>query len=68
MNFDTLVHKNTMFATLKNKYTGQFDFTVDIFDSFGIVASNIMIKTILETLIDTLKPANSQAVISYLTN
>lgn len=68
LNFNTLVQKNTMFSTLKNKYTGQFDFTVDIFDSFGIVSSNAMIKTILETLIDTLKPANSQAVIQYLTS
>ena len=66
LDFNTLISKNTSFSTLKNKNTGQFDFTMDIYDSFDILKDNPIVKTILETLIDTLKPANTQAIIAYI--
>jgi hypothetical protein len=65
LDFDSLLTKITSFATLKNKITGLFDITVNIFDSFDIVKENPKVKEVLETLIDTLKPANSTVFINY---
>jgi hypothetical protein len=65
LDFDSITTKNTNFATLKNKKTGLFDFSVNVFDSFGIINSNIQVKTVLETLLGVLKPANSQYFITY---
>lgn len=65
MNFDTLVALNTNFATLVDRDIGAFDFTVNIFDSFGIVSSSAQVKQILENLINILKPANCQVFIKY---
>ena len=65
LDFETLITKNTNFSTLKNKDTGNFDFTVNIFDSFDIVSENPKVKTVLNTLIETLKPANSRVFINY---
>lgn len=66
LNFDTLVQKNTNFSTLKNKKTGLFDFSVNIFDVFDIVKDSNKVKTVLETLINVLKPANSRVFIRYI--
>jgi hypothetical protein len=65
MDFDTLVTLNTSFSTLKNETTGLFDFTINIFDSFGIVNGSPKVKQVLEELINTLKPANSMVYINY---
>lgn len=65
MNFDTLVTLNTNFAVLSNKNTGNFDFTINIFDSFDIVGSSITVKSVLETLIHTLQSAGSRAFLNY---
>jgi hypothetical protein len=67
MNFDTLIALNTNFATLVNRDSGAFDFTVNIFDSFGIVSSSAQVKEILENLINILTPANCQVFIKYIT-
>jgi hypothetical protein len=60
-----LVYKNEDFAILRNEKFGIFNFTINIFDSFEIVSSNAKIKQILETLILTLKPAQSKVKINY---
>jgi len=65
MNFNSLTTLNTSFATIVNRNTGGFDFSVNIIDSFGIVSSSAQVKQILEELINVLKPANSLAVIQY---
>ena len=67
MNFDTMIALNTNFATLVDRETGAFDFTVNIFDSFGIVSSSAQVKQILENLINILTPANCQVFIKYIT-
>ena len=67
MDFDTLVTKNTDFITLIDKNSGIFDFTINIFDSFGIVKSSAKVQQILETLINVLKPANSRVYLKYIT-
>jgi len=67
IDFDRLNALNTDFTTLVNRATGAFDFTVNIFDSFGIVASSAKVKEVLENLINILKPANSRVFIKYIT-
>ena len=57
---------NDDFAIIKNRETGLFDFSVNVFDSFGIINSNIKSKEALEDLIKVLKPANSRVFISYI--
>jgi hypothetical protein len=67
IDFDRLNALNNDFATLVDRATGAFDFTVNIFDSFGIVASSMKVKEVLENLINILKPANSRVFIKYIT-
>jgi hypothetical protein len=67
LDFNSTTMLNTQFATIKNRKTGLFDFTVNILDSFGIVSSSILVQDTLNTLINTLKPANSRAFIQYIT-
>lgn len=66
MEYDALIEKNTDFAILRNRNNGLFDFTVNIFDSFGIVSSSAKVQEILERLIKVLKPANSRVFIQYI--
>ena len=61
-----MITLNNNFATIKNRETGNFDFTVNILDSFGIVASSIDVQNTLNTLIKVLKPANSKVFINYI--
>ena len=65
LDFNQLSTKTTDFAIIKNKRTGLFDITINIFDSFGILRENQKAKTVLETLLSTLKPANSRVHINY---
>lgn len=67
LDFDRLNALTSNFAMLINRATGAFDFTVNIFDSFGIVSSSLKVKEVLENLINILKPANSRVFIKYIT-
>lgn len=64
-NFDLIAKKADDFSLLLNEQYGIFNFTLNILDSFGIVLSNEKVKQILETLIKTLKPAQSRVTINY---
>lgn len=64
LNFDSLTTLNTNFSTLKNRYVGQFDFTVNVFDSFNILLNSQRSVQVLENLINTLAPANTYPVIN----
>jgi hypothetical protein len=66
LDFDSERVLNDDFAIIKNRETGLFDFSVNVFDSFGIINSNIKSQEALENLIKVLKPANSRAFISYI--
>jgi hypothetical protein len=66
LDFATLVQKTDDFAILKNKKTGLTDFAVQIADEFNIVSDNATVKEVLETLLQTLKPASSRILISYI--
>ena len=65
MDYDDMIGINQNFAILTNRAVGSFDFTVNIFDSFGIVSGSTKVKQTLEALINTLKPANTVAYIKY---
>jgi hypothetical protein len=67
LDFDSLVKLNTNFVTLNNKLIGLSDFTINIFDSFGIVSSSATVQQVLEALINILKPADSRVYIKYVT-
>ncbi len=66
LDFDTILVKNDDFVMLKNKRSGIFDFSINIFDSFGIVNSNLKVQEVLEKLIKILKPANSRVFLKYI--
>jgi len=66
MDFDEIVALNDDFAVLKNRETGNFDFSVNVLDSFGIIQENIKSQEALEALIKVLKPANSRVFIQYI--
>jgi hypothetical protein len=65
MNYDDMIVLNQNFAILTDREVGSFDFTLNVFDSFGIVESSPQVKQTLEALINTLKPANTVAFINY---
>lgn len=65
MNSGTDIALNTNFTTLVDRDTGAFDFTLNIFDEFGIVSGSSKVKEVLESLINILKPANSTVYIKY---
>lgn len=66
MDFETLLTKNTDFIMLTDKKSGIFDFSINIFDSFGIVKNSSKVQEVLETLINILKPANSRVFLKYI--
>jgi hypothetical protein len=66
LNSDVISFVNDDFATIRNRQSGLFDFSVNIIDSLGIVNSSIKSKEALEKLIKVLKPANSRAFIQYI--
>ncbi len=66
LDFDTILVKTDDFVMLKNKRSGIFDFSINIFDSFGIVNSNLKVQEVLEKLIKILKPANSRVFLKYI--
>lgn len=67
LDYNDMIVLNSNFAILTNRAVGSFDFTVNIFDSFGIVSGSAKVKQTLEALINTLKPANTVAFIQYYT-
>ena len=54
------------FAVLRNLDSNNFDFNINVFDSFDIITSNSKIQQILEALINSLKPASSRVYIQYI--
>lgn len=65
LDFDSMVDRVDDFANLVNKKSGGSDFSINIFDSFGIVNGSLRVKEITEKLIKILKPANSRVFLKY---
>jgi hypothetical protein len=66
LDYNDMIELEQSFAILTDRAVGSFDFQVNIFDSFGIVSSSSKVQSTLETLINTLKPANTVAFINYI--
>ena len=66
LDFSQLVQLVQNFATLADTQGLGFDFTVNVIDSFDIVSSDPQVQTLLELLIETLKPAVSRAFINII--
>ncbi|MFA5758336.1 MAG: hypothetical protein WC942_03035 [Clostridia bacterium] len=65
-NFDKTVEKTEDFAIIRDPAFGIFNFDIDIIDSFGIVTEDVRVRTVLEALINTLKPAVSKVGLKYI--
>lgn len=65
-DFDQFVEKTDDFAIIHDPSFGIFNFDIDILDSFGIVTGDVRVRTVLEALINALKPAVSKVGIHYL--
>lgn len=66
LDFDQIITKVDDFGILRDEAFGIFNFDINVIDSFSIVENNAKLKQILETLILTLKPAQSKVNISYI--
>lgn len=65
-NFDQTIGKTEDFAVIRDPAYGIFNFDIDIIDSFGIVTGDERVRTVLEALINALKPATSKVGIYYV--
>lgn len=65
-NFDDLIVKINDFSILRDSIYGLFNFDLNIIDSFDIVLGDSKVQTILEAMINALKPAISKVNISYI--
>jgi hypothetical protein len=65
-DFDQFVQKTEDFAVIRDPVYGVFNFDIDIIDSFNIVMGDTRVKTVLEALINALKPAVSKVGIHYV--
>jgi len=65
-DFDQFVEKTEDFAVIRDPAFGVFNFDIDIIDSFDIVTGDERVRTVLEALIDALKPAVSKVGIHYV--
>lgn len=66
LDFDQTVQKTNDFAVIHDPTYGLFNFDINIIDSFGIVTGDTRVKTVLEALINALKPAVSKVGIKYV--
>jgi hypothetical protein len=65
-DFDQFVEKTEDFAVIRDPTYGIFNFDIDIIDSFDIVTGDERVRTVLEALIEALKPAVSKVGINYV--
>lgn len=65
-DFDQNIGKTEDFAVIRDPAYGIFNFDIDIIDSFDIVTGDERVRTVLEALINALKPATSKVGIYYI--
>jgi hypothetical protein len=65
-DFDQYIEKTEDFAVIRDPSYGIFNFDIDIIDSFDIVTGDERVQTVLEALINALKPAQSKVGINYV--
>lgn len=65
-DFDQDIVKTEDFAVIRDPAYGIFNFDIDIIDSFDIVTGDKRVKTVLEALINALKPVPAKVGIYYV--
>jgi len=65
-DFNQLIEKTEDFAVIRDPAFGVFNFDIDIIDSFDIITGDARVKTVMEALINALKPAVSKVGIKYV--
>lgn len=66
LDFDKSIAKTDDFAVIHDPTFGLFNFDINIIDSFNIVTGDPRVQTVLEALINALKPAVSKVGIQYV--
>jgi len=66
VNFDKEISAVEFLATVVNSERGIFRFNVDVIDSFNRVIGNERLEKLLTTLINTIKPAHTEAIINFI--
>ncbi|MCK9567793.1 hypothetical protein M0R72_02435 [Candidatus Pacearchaeota archaeon] len=66
LDFDKSVEKTEDFSVIHDPTFGLFNFGINIIDSFNIVTGDLRVQTVLEALINALKPAISKVGIQYV--
>lgn len=66
LDFEKLQEKITDFAILRDAQFGIFNFKVNIIDSFGILTGQERLQKTINSMINTLKPANAKAEIKII--
>jgi hypothetical protein len=64
LDFDTPHTEVEYLATIRDNATGIFDFTVSVIDSFDLAGTDL-IKSMIENLINRIKPAHTRAFTSF---
>lgn len=65
-DFSSVLQKIDNFAILMNPGSGLNRFIINVYDAFGIIKNDAKMESVITTLINTLKPADSKALIRYI--
>jgi len=66
VNFDKEIQIIDDLVTLMNSNRGLFRFKIEVVDSFGKIGDDAVLRQLLVDLINTLKPANSEAIVEFI--
>ena len=66
IDFNKEIVEITFFADIVNSASGIFRFDLDVIDSFDKVIGNSALEDLLRTLVNTIKPAHTTAIIKFL--
>ena len=66
LDFDKESDVVEFFATIINQERGIFRFEVEVIDSFDRIAGNTVLEDLLVELIETIKPAHTEAIVTFL--
>lgn len=66
LDFGKEVEEITSLATLINQERGIFRFEIDVIDSFDKVIGDTRLETLLEDLVNVIKPAHTEAVVNFI--
>lgn len=66
INFNDVIDAIDFLATIINAERGIFRFEVEVIDSFDKVIGNTQLEELLEELINVIKPAHTEAIVTFI--